>query len=248
MFFTNSFSNPWMMILLIWLIVDNISYYFSNPEALWALILSIPGILIAITFHEYAHALAADKLGDDTPRREGRLTLNPLKHLDPIGAILLLTAGFGWGKPVQINSNNFNRTISIRKGNAIVSLAGPAMNIALAIIFSIIYGFLNAFGTSFLLTTAGSVLNSVIIYTISINVGLGVFNLIPLPPLDGSKILLAFLPSKARTWYMNHEYILYIIFIIVWVTPLAGLIITPAIDFINSGLLKLINMIIGLGA
>ncbi len=247
MFFGN-FSNPWMIILLIWLIFDNISYYLTEPGALLGLILSIPGILIAITFHEYAHAWAADKLGDDTPRRQGRLTLNPLKHIDPIGAILLLTAGFGWGKPVEINSNNFNRTVSIKKGNALVSLAGPAMNFILAIAFSIIYGLLNAFARGFILTTVGAVINSVIIYAISINVGLGVFNLIPLPPLDGSKILLAFLPSKARVWYMNHEYILYIVFIAIWVTPVAGLIISPAIKFVNAGLMKLINLIIGLGA
>ncbi len=247
MFFGN-FSNPFMIILLIWLIADNISYYLATPGALLALVLSIPGILIAITFHEYAHAWAADKLGDDTPRRQGRLTLNPFKHLDPIGAILLLTAGFGWGKPVEINSNNFNRTVSIKKGNALVSLAGPAMNFILAIVFSIIYGLLNAFGRGFVFTTVGDVLNSVIIYTISINVGLGVFNLIPLPPLDGSKIILAFLPSKARAWYMNHEYILYIIFIAIWVTPVAGLIISPGIKFVNTGLMKLINWIIGLGA
>lgn len=246
--FFGKFSSPWMITLLIWLIADNVSYYLGSPEALWGLILSIPAILIAITFHEYAHALAADKLGDDTPRRQGRLTLNPLKHLDPIGAILLLTAGFGWGKPVEINSNNFNRTVSIKKGNAIVSLAGPAMNFILAIVFSIIYGLLNAFASEFIFTTAGEVINSVIIYTISINVGLGVFNLIPLPPLDGSKIILAFLPSKARVWYMNHEYILYIVFIAIWITPLAGLIISPAIKFINAGLIKLINLIIGLGA
>lgn len=247
MFFGN-FSNPWMIILLIWLIADNVSYYLATPGALWALVLSIPGILVAITFHEYAHAWAADKLGDDTPRRQGRLTLNPLKHIDPIGAILLLTAGFGWGKPVEINSNNFNRTVSVKKGNALVSLAGPAMNFILAIVFSIIYGLLNAFARGFVFTTAGGVINSVIECIISINVGLGVFNLIPLPPLDGSKILLAFLPSNARTWYMNHEYILYIVFIAIWVTPVAGLLISPAIKFVNAGLIKLINLIIGLGA
>ena len=247
MFFTN-FSNPWMMILLIFLIADNIGYYLTTPGAFLGLVLTIPGILIAITFHEFAHAWMADKLGDDTPRMQGRLTLNPLKHLDPIGAILLLTAGFGWGRPVEINPNNFNRTITIRKGNALVSLAGPVMNFILAVVFSIIYGLLLGFAGSFLSTTAGNVISTVIMYTISINVGLGVFNLIPLPPLDGSKILLAFLPSKARRWYVSHESLLYIIFIAIWITPLASLIITPGIEFINKGLLELIKLIVGLGA
>ncbi len=247
MFFTN-FSNPWMMLFLIILIADNLGYYLRTPGAFLALILSIPGILIAITFHEFAHGWMADKLGDDTPRMQGRLTLNPLKHLDPIGAILLITAGFGWGKPVEINPNNFNRTISIRKGNALVSLAGPLMNFILAVVFSIIYGLLLAFGRGFLATTLGEIIDGVIIYTISINVGLGVFNLIPLPPLDGSKILSAFLPSKARAWYASHERLLYIIFIAIWITPLASLIISPGIKLINTGLIKLINLIVGLGA
>lgn len=246
MFFT-SFSNPWMLIFILILIFDNISYYITTPGAFLALLLSIPGILIAITFHEFAHAWMADKLGDDTPRRQGRLNLNPLSHIDPIGAILLITAGFGWGKPVQINPNNFNRTISLKKGNALVSLAGPVMNFLLAILFSIIYGLLLAFGSGFLATTTGGVVLDVILYTISMNVGLGVFNLIPLPPLDGSKVLSALLPYKARKWYEDHERILYIVFIAIWITPLAGLIISPAIKFINTGLVKLINAIIKLG-
>ena len=112
--FYNTFSNPWMIVIIAILIIDNLKYYLTTPGAFLALILSIPAILIAITFHEFAHAWMADKLGDDTPRRQGRLTLNPFAHIDPVGAVLLITAGFGWGKPVQINPNNFNRTISIK--------------------------------------------------------------------------------------------------------------------------------------
>lgn len=96
---------------------------FSNEGALLAFVLTIPGILIAITFHEFAHAFAADKLGDDTPRRQGRLNLNPFKHLDPFGTIMLIFAGFGWGKPVEINPRNFNRDISLSKAEAIVAAA-----------------------------------------------------------------------------------------------------------------------------
>lgn len=96
---------------------------FSQEGALIAFVLSIPGILIAITFHEFAHAFAADKLGDDTPRRQGRLNLNPFKHLDPFGTIMLIFAGFGWGKPVEINPRNFNRDISLSKAEAIVAAA-----------------------------------------------------------------------------------------------------------------------------
>lgn len=110
-----NFSNPYLIVLIGILIIENLSTYANNPQKLLLLVLSIPGILIAITFHEFAHAWMADKLGDDTPRRQGRLTLNPLAHIDPYGAILMLTAGFGWGKPVEISPYNFNRTISIKR-------------------------------------------------------------------------------------------------------------------------------------
>ena len=131
------FSNQWMIILLIILIIENIQNVLLKPGGLLALVLSLPGLLIAISFHEFAHAFVADKLGDDTPRRNGRLTLNPLAHIDPFGMVLLLFAGFGWGKPVNVNPRNYTRKFSMRTGNAIVSFAGPAMNFILAIVFSI---------------------------------------------------------------------------------------------------------------
>lgn len=246
MFFGGFGMNSWMIILVIILVAENLSYYLYTPGALLALVLSVPGVLIAITFHEYAHAWMADRLGDDTPRREGRLSLNPLKHMDPVGIAMLLIAGFGWGRPVQINPNNFNRTISLRKGNALVAFAGPAMNFIIAIIFSIIYGLLLAFTGIYLFTESGFVVNSIILSIITMNVGLGVFNLIPLPPLDGSKILVAFLPTNARNWVESHEKILYLVFIILWITPIASLIIRPAINFINLGLLNLIRWIVSL--
>lgn len=243
-----NFSNPWMIGLLIILVFENLQGYVNNPNALLGLVLSIPGLLIAITFHEFAHAFVADKLGDDTPRRQGRLTLNPLAHFDPFGMLLMLFAGFGWGKPVEINPNNFNRKVTIRKGNALVSLAGPMMNFILAIIFSVIYGLLIAFQYDFLIMTqAGSIISTILIYTITMNVGLGVFNLIPLPPLDGSKILTAVLPTNARTWFMNHQQILYIIFLVVWLTPISSMIISPIIGFINEKLLYLIVAIAKIG-
>ena len=246
MFFGGFGINSWMIILVIILIAENLSYYLYTPGALLALVLSIPGVLIAITFHEFAHAWMADKLGDDTPRREGRLSLNPLKHMDPVGIVMLLLAGFGWGKPVEINSNNFNRTISIRKGNALVAFAGPAMNFILAIFFSIVYGLLLIYQGGFLFSEIGLIVNNMILAIITMNVGLGVFNLIPLPPLDGSKILVAFLPTNARNWVEAHERILYIVFIILWITPIASLIIKPVISLINTGLLNLIEWIVNL--
>lgn len=246
MYFEGFLNNPTMMIVLVVLMVSNLIQYANTPGKIIALITAIPGILIAIAFHEYAHAFVADKLGDDTPRRQGRLTLNPFKHIDVYGMILLLFVGFGWGKPVEVNPNNFKRTISIKKGNALVSLAGPVMNFILAIIFSIILALYLRFGFIFAITNpVGHTLALIIRYIIAINVGLGVFNLIPLPPLDGSKILVALLPEKARSWYTNNERLLYIVFIIVWVTPIATMLISPIIGGINKFLLSLIYTIAG---
>lgn len=218
----------------------------SNTNALLSLLYSIPGVLIAITFHEFAHAFAADKLGDDTPRRQGRLTLNPLAHLDPIGSVMLVFAGFGWGKPVEINPSNFKRTISMSKGEAIVAIAGPLMNLLLAIIFTFLYFIIAKFATAFCLTQIGLIILTLIQTTIIINIGLGVFNLIPLPPLDGSKVLKHFLPYKVRDWFERYSQVFYIIFVVLWVTDLAGIIISPVISAVYTGIVSLIGHLFGM--
>ena len=222
------------------MVVITLTNLITNPGALFSLLASIPGVLISITFHEYAHGLAAYKLGDNTAKDEGRLSLNPLAHLDPIGTLMLVFAGFGWGKPVHVDPRNYTRKISMEKGEAIVSLAGPLMNIILAFIFTLIYCAIYKFaGAGFLHSTMGSVLMLMIFYTISINVGLGVFNLIPLPPLDGSKIIMPFLPYKAKEWFVNNEQIFYLVFVVLWITGLAGIIISPAISWITNGFLSI---------
>ena len=211
---------------------------FSSGNLI-AILFTLPAVIIAIAFHEYAHAWMADRLGDETPRMQGRLTLNPLNHLDPVGSILLLFAGFGWGKPVQINSRNFNRNVSIAKGEALVSLAGPVMNFILAIIFAIILGIVYMFvPSSFLTTTIGEVIYILLQECVLINIGLGVFNLLPLPPLDGSKIFINLFPYNARRWIMEHEQIFYYAFLIIWITGLAGLIISPIINLLYNGLMN----------
>lgn len=227
-------------ILLLFVVIQ----YVANPGQLLGLLLSAPGVLIAITFHEFAHGYAAYKLGDDTAKNQGRLSLNPLAHLDPIGTLMLLVAGFGWGKPVEVNPRNYTRKISMEKGEAIVSLAGPLMNFVLAIIFTLIYCAIYKFAsTSFLVSTIGGIITLLISTTISINIGLGVFNLIPLPPLDGSKIIMPFLPYKAKEFFVNNEQIFYIVFVLLWITGLAGTIITPAINWVSRGILALGKMI-----
>ncbi len=226
------------------MVIITLTNLITNPGSLFMLLASAPGVLIAITFHEFAHGYVAYKLGDNTAKNEGRLSLNPLAHLDPIGTLMLLFAGFGWGKPVQVNPANYTRKISMEKGEAIVSAAGPIMNIILAFVFSLIYCALYKFaGTAFLSSTVGGVIMILISATISTNVGLGVFNLIPLPPLDGSKIIMPFLPYKAKEWFTNNEQIFYLIFVVLWITGIAGTIISPAISWISTGFLNLGKMI-----
>ena len=216
---------------------------YSSLELL-ALVLTLPAVIIAITFHEYAHALAADKLGDDTPRVQGRLNLNPMSHIDPVGFMLLMFAGFGWGKPVQINPRNFNRDVRMDKGEAIVSLAGPLMNFAIAIVMAIISVVVYQFSSiEFLDSGIGTIIDLLMLTIIRINIGLGVFNLIPLPPLDGSKIFINFMPYNARRWILENSQIFYYIFLAIWITGLAGVIISPIIDLIYLGLMNGISAI-----
>lgn len=217
-----------------------------SSNSLLGLVLTLPGVIIAITFHEFAHAYAAVKLGDNTPRNQGRLSLNPLSHLDPFGFVMLIFAHIGWGKPVEINPRNFDRKISMDTGEAIVSLAGPLMNFILAILFTIIYVVIAKFCVGFVLTQIGILIMTIIQYTIIVNIGLGVFNLIPLPPLDGSKIFKRFLSYNARRWIEEKEQIFYIIFLVLWITGLAGTIISPIINVIYNGISWIVLKIFGL--
>mgnify|MGYP004542616397 FL=1 len=220
-----------------------LAQYMANPMELVALLLTLPGVIIAITFHEFAHAFAADKLGDDTPRRQGRLTLNPLAHIDPVGFLMLIFVHFGWGKPVEINPTNFNRKRSMTAQEAIVALAGPVMNILVAIILTVILFSVVTFAPVFSISTAGSLIVLALQMAVAVNVGLGVFNLVPLPPLDGSKILIHFLPYKARNWFMDKRQIFYIVFVALWVTNLISYIISPVISVVSNGIYALVAAI-----
>lgn len=154
---------------------------FSNPLSflVWA-----GSLIVAVTIHEFAHAWVADHLGDPTPRLAGRLTLNPLAHLDPIGTLALLIAHIGWGKPVPIDPYNLKDP---RKESALISLAGPLSNFILAGLLSLLVRFS-------LVSPSLDILMAFLLPLIILNVGLGVFNLLPVPPLDGAKIVLGFLP------------------------------------------------------
>lgn len=226
--------------------VSTIVQYIQNPMELLALLLTLPGVIVAITFHEFAHAFVADKLGDDTPRRQGRLNLNPLSHIDPVGFFMLIFAHFGWGKPVEINPANFNRKRSMSAQEALVALAGPVMNLIIAIVLTIILFAITTFTPTFILSTTGMLIGLTLQMAISVNIGLGVFNLIPLPPLDGSKILMHFLPYNARTWFENNAQIFYIVFIVLWVTNLISYIISPVINIVSTGIYSMVSALFGI--
>lgn len=228
-----NFDRRTLYIIIGILVVMSLMSY--GAEGIFSLILSIPAVLLAITVHEFGHAFAAYKLGDDTPVRQGRLSLNPLDHIDPLGIAMLLFAHIGWGKPVQVDPRNYNRNISVEKADAIVSFAGPLMNFITAIIFALIYCAIYKFaGYSFLVSNIGYIIISIVASIVTMNIGLGVFNMIPLPPLDGSKIFLPILPRNTKYWFVQHEQMFYFIFLAIWITGIAGNIISPVINWITD--------------
>lgn len=186
------------------------------------IIFSALGLLIAITIHEFSHAYVADRLGDPTPAAAGRLTLNPLAHLDPLGTLMIFIVHFGWGKPVPIDPYNFKNP---RRDEILVSLAGPASNFILGSLIGIIY-----------LTTGYT--NYVFYLIAVINFSLGVFNLIPIPPLDGSKVFLNLMSvEKAHEWEQAFNRYGFFIVAACLFLPIAGsniivLIVSPIVNFL----------------
>ena len=191
----------------------------------------LPALLIALSVHEAAHAYTAYKLGDKSQKALGRLSLSPLAHIDPIGFIFMLVFKFGWGKPVVMDDRNFKNR---RKGIMLVALAGPLSNIILSFVFTIILKLLDVFGALAIMINSniGNILYIMLLYMIGFNVMFGVFNLIPLPPFDGAKVLTYFLPEKAKRgmdWL--EQYSIWIIAILM-LTDVYQLIISPAYNFI----------------
>ncbi len=170
------------------------------------ILIQAPVILFALTVHEFCHAWVADLLGDDTAKRQGRLTLNPIAHLDPLGTVLMFIAGFGWAKPVPVNPVNFKDP---RKGMLLVAVAGPASNLVMAIAAGLLLRFTipNLTGVELNSTFSSVIAVSLvmIILTLQFGIALAVFNMIPIPPLDGSRVLYGILPQNQAYAYSRFE-------------------------------------------
>ncbi len=200
----------------------------NDPQAFVAFIIAV---VVAITVHEFSHAAVATVQGDRTPRLQGRLTLNPIAHLDPLGSIALVLAGFGWGRPVQFSPYQLR---SKRAGAAMVGLAGPASNFALALLSAVLLRVL-----LFQSSSGGGFSLILLERLVSLNVVLGVFNLVPIPPLDGSRLLSIVLPPGRQgiVYFLDR----YGIFILLALLILAPGLLTPFFDAVIRFVYRLVG-------
>lgn len=218
------------------LLFQLLNQLITNPiEFVITIIILIVPLFISVTFHEWAHGYVAYKFGDMTPKLQGRLTLNPFAHLDPLGTLMLFTIGIGWAKPVLINPLNFPD----KTKQMLVALAGPGVNILLAVIFSFVLVYLQTLQSNSII----DVLTAAITILVRINLILAIFNLLPVPPLDGSKVLAWMLPEKIAHQYLALErYGLTLMLIILFTVGFRFISISAG--FIQYKLLEFIKVLI----
>jgi len=209
-----------------------------SPEDIRWIFVYVFVLVVSVAFHEFGHAFVAYWLGDDTPKRQGRVTLNPIAHIDPIGTLLLPLAGsvygaashhggggFGWGKPVQHQPRNYTRRISMGVGRIMVSFAGPAMNVVLAVLITVMHAVLDWQG----IVSPGSEVSRIFEFAVATNFILFFFNLIPVPPLDGGHIAEYFVPYRHRDkWDHVAKYGMFIVLAVAMIPQLAQVFLAPA--------------------
>ena len=207
------------------------------------LIYTVPAVLIALVLHEWSHAFISYKLGDPSPKQEGRLSLNPLKHLDPMGALCLLLFHFGWAKPVSVNPYYYKDK---KMGMSLTALAGPVMNFILSFVALFLLGLMVKFIPELIYTNSFvNYIYEVIYYTALLSIGLGIFNLIPIPPLDGSKVLFAILPEATYFKLMQYERYGFIVLILFLYLGFDA-ILNPIMANIFNGMLNVIITLLGI--
>ena len=234
--------NPMLPIILIFVLMAVNSLMrggYSNPmDWIMEKLMILPGILIGLSFHEFGHAYVSTKLGDPTPKLQGRVTINPLAHIDPVGMVCLLFCGFGWGIPVQINPSYYKNR---RRDEILVGFAGVAMNLILAIVFSLLVRVAITVFQSTQSETA-SIIYQILLNVVMINVVLMVFNLLPVPPLDGFGIVTNLFNLQKYSWYDKYYQYGYFILIFLVLLGVVNAILSPVTMFI----MKLLSPLMGI--
>ena len=219
-----------------WVAAPPVGFALGNLN-LYVLLIRVPPLLFALTVHEFAHGYVAYLCGDDTAKLQGRLTFNPISHLDPLGALCLLIAPFGWAKPVPVNPLNFRHP---RRDDILVSLAGVATNLATAIVIALVMRVV--LSTGFHPTAAGTSRAAYTVWTMgevlcTISIGLMIFNLVPLPPLDGSHVLQHMLPYETARAYARIAPVMSIVLLVLVVMGIFGMFLWPVLQAIVGTLL-----------
>ena len=230
-------------ILIVLLIIIGISKLLQGNliKELTIMLYTIPGLTLAISVHESAHAFMAYKLGDETAKKEGRISLNPLKHIDPIGLLSLFIFKIGWGKPVEYNPA-YIKVDDIKKAEAKIALAGPASNFITAFILLLLVGVISKFVP---ISTFSVILTQILYIAFTLNIGLGVFNLIPFPPLDGQKVFYKLYEGSFGQFVRDNQIIINIVFLYLIMSGILGSIIGPVIDQISYGMKYIVKLILG---
>ncbi len=197
--------------------------FFNNINWL-ELAFSVPALMLALTFHEFSHGLVASILGDDTPRAQGRLTLNPIRHLDPVGTLMLFLFRFGWAKPVEVDARNFR--VNYKLGMALVAVAGPLSNILLALFSAYCISFINS-GLIPSNIYFSAFFNMLMMY----NVCFAAFNILPFPPLDGSKVVAAIVPASFADFLYSNTQLFMLLLVLFTTTGYVGKFMTPLVNW-----------------